>query len=212
MEACDDAKSGTCDSDAPNIGAEYEIAIFDRDGNEKRRFGGKANCFVKGFLDYIWHLVRNGGESGVPSPFRDISGTSRNSNLSLPSGMGVGGARANGGSGVITHGIVCGRSTTPVTLSDYQVGDAIGTADLDYATTMVEPPKYDGATATIEISRSIRNVGESTMSDINSIALYARGTGQSWSFMMLRDVIPTVDIDPGESMIVLYRIRFNVGS
>lgn len=215
MEVCGDVKSGTRNSDAPNIGAEYEIAIFDKDGNEKRRFGGKANCFVKGFMDYLWHLARNGVNkfNGMTqSTFVKTNGTSVTAFLGDGGGKFLGGARAISDANVIDTGIVVGRSTTPVTLGDYNVGSTISISELQYGPSTVSPLQYSGNAAMINMSRQITNGSSSVVSGISSIAVYVRGLYKDWSFMILRDVVPTFELNPGESAIVIYKLIFNGGS
>ena len=206
---------------APNIGAEYEIVVYDKDGNEKRRFGGEAKCFVKGFMDYLWHLARNGTRQSVvareSTTFKTTTGTNAtsllNSTTSAYTYGFTGGARANGSAGDVSRGIVVGRSNTPVTLADYNVGDLVGNDELLYSANVIAPLKVNGNVSTIEISRVVLNGGETTIEGISSIAVYARGTHNvNFSFMILRDVIPTVDLDPGESMAVDYRMVFNGGA
>jgi len=218
MEVCGDVKSGTRNSDAPNIGAEYEIAIFDKDGNEKRRFGGKANCFVKGFMDYLWHLAMNGvrGHDGITySTFVKTDGTSVTAFLGDWPGklsLFLGGARAISDANVIDTGIVVGRSTTPVTLGDYNVGSMISTSELQYGASVVSPLQYSGKASMINMSRQITNGSSSAVSGISSIAVYVRGLYNNWSFMILRDVVPTFELNPGESAVVIYKLIFNGGS
>jgi hypothetical protein len=217
MEVCGDVKSGTRNSDAPNIGAEYEIAIFDKDGNEKRRFGGKANCFVKGFMDYLWHLARNGVRKydGITqSTFVKTNGTSVTAFLGYRADTNpfLGGARAISDANVIDTGIVVGRSTTPVTLGDYNVGSTISISELQYGASTVSPLQYSGNAAMINMSRQITNGSSSAVSGISSIAVYVRGLSEDWSFMILRDVVPTFELNPGESAIVIYKLIFNGGS
>lgn len=213
MEVCGDVKSGTRNSDAPNIGAEYEIAIFDKDGNEKRRFGGKANCFVKGFMDYLWHLARNGTVDITESTFVKTNGTSVTDHLvKYHTSVYVGGARAISDANVIDTGIVVGRSTTPVTLGDYNVGSTISISELQYGPSIVPPLQYSGNAAMINMSRQITNGSSSAVSGISSIAVYVRGFRSDWSFMILRDVVPTFELNPGESAIVIYKLIFNGGS
>lgn len=204
----------------PNIGAEYEIVVYDKDGNEKRRFGGEAQCFVKGFMDYLWHLARNGTRQGTigreSTTFKTTTGTNATSLLSIidvsGGSSGLGGARVNGGAGDVDRGIVVGRSNTPVTLVDYNVGDLVGIDELSYSANVIAPLEFNGNVSTIGISRVVLNGGETAIEGISSIALYARGSHSgNFSFMILRDVIPTVDLDPGESMAVGYRMVFNGG-
>ena len=203
----------------PNIGAEYEIVVYDKDGNEKRRFGGEAKCFVKGFMDYLWHLARNGTRQGTigreSTTFKTTTGTNATSLLSIIDAFGysgLGGARVNGGAGDVNRGIVAGRSNTPVTLADYNVGGLIGTDELSYSENVIAPLEFNGNASTIGISRIASNLREDVVTGISSIALYARGSHSgNFSFMILRDVIPTVDLDPGESMAVGYRMVFNGG-
>ena len=202
----------------PNIGAEYEIVVYDKDGNEKRRFGGEAQCFVKGFMDYLWHLARNGTRNREvtrePTTFKATTGTNKISLLNDCDGTSgfAGGARANGKAGDVDRGIVVGRSNTPVTLVDYNVGDLVGIDELSYSANVIAPLEFNGNVSTIGISRVVLNGGETAIEGISSIAVYVRGThGVDFSFMILRDVIPTVDLDSGESMAVGYRMVFNGG-
>ncbi len=77
---------------------------------------------------------------------------------------------------------------------------------------MIAPLEFNGNASTIGISRIASNLREDVVTGISSIALYARGSHSgNFSFMILRDVIPTVDLDPGESMAVGYRMVFNGG-
>jgi hypothetical protein len=201
-------------SDAPNIGAEYDITIFDKDGNEKRRFGGEANCFVKGFMDYLQYLSRNGSGATKALSTTDTSGVARSVDQSAGSGYtGPGGVRTIAVAANTTRGIVCGRSGGPVTIRDHSVGELIGTEHLGYGASAVQPVAYSGNVATIELSRSFINTSTATVAGISSIAVYARPfLVATWSFMILRDVVPAFDLQPGEAATVVYRIVFNGGS
>lgn len=205
-------------SNAPNIGAEYEITIFDKDGNEKRRFGGEANCFVKGFMDYLYHLARNGrieSEGRRSSPFVDTNGSSANwlfFNSTFPIGGYVGGARAISDANIVDAGIVVGRSTTPVALGDYNVGSIVGTSELQYDVSTVFPIEYSGNVGVVKMSRMIVNAGSSVVSGISSVAVYVKGCRTGGTFMILRDVVPAFDLAPFESAIVSYRIVINGSS
>lgn len=220
MEVCGDVKSGTCNSDAPNIGAEYEIAIFDKDGNEKRRFGGKANCFVKGFMDYLYHLSMNGNWTNILQPyaseFVDIGGTAANRTIDFVKisydTPYVGGARAVGPENSTTSGIVVGRSAVPVAIDDYNVGSIVGTTELRYGSQTVDNIEYNGNVATIRMTRRLKNESESVVSGVSSIGLYVRGVYANWSFMILRDVVPVFEMQPGEEAAIVYKMVFNGGS
>ncbi len=208
------------DRGAPNIGAEYEIAIFDKDGNEKRRFGGKANCFVKGFMDYIWHLSRNGTNNAefamLQTGFVNTSGGTVTTLLAsvLPhNSKPNGGARAIAAENFVGNGIVFGRDATPVTLADYNVGGLVSTSELTYDACLVTPVSVNGNVMTLEVTRGVANAGSVPVTGICSIALYLRGSYvTSLYFMILRDVIPVFDLAPGESAIGIYRMIFNGGS
>ncbi len=205
---------------APNIGAEYKIVVYDEDGKERRRFGGEAKCFVKGFMTYLYHLSRNGTQTAVlpilATTFTDIGGTDRTTRLNGNDpgrDYHVGGARANGGVGDVARGIVVGRGTDPVTLEDYSVDGMVSgntlKPDLEYSANVFAPLEFDGNRADIVISRAISNNSGNAVNGISSIALYVRGTNTNFSFMVLRDVIPSVDLGPGEIVAVEYRLVFN---
>ncbi len=202
---------------APNIGAEYKIVVYDKDGKERRRFGGEAKCFVKGFMDYLYHLSRNGMHQWViawaPSPFKDVDGNTKTSLLNDTNQSTVGGARANGNAGDVARGIVVGRGTDPVTLTDHSVDGMVSgntlKSNLEYSANVFAPFELDGNRADIVVSRAISNNSGAVVAGISSIALYARGTHANFSFMILRDVIPPVDLGPGEIVAVEYRLAFN---
>jgi hypothetical protein len=217
MEACGDVKSGTCNSDAPNIGAEYEIAIFDKDGNEKRRFGGKANCFVKGFLDMIRHYMINGHVvGGNTGSYVNVDGANvsvRYDNRGGCSaywflGLYPGGWRALASDQNATSGVVVGSGGRATSPTDFSLESKHSESVISHGGVFVGDMETVGNEMRFPVYRSFTNVGEIAVT-IREIGLYLSSHGTSNIIMVLRDVVPEFDVLPGEIVIITYVIYFN---
>lgn len=197
----------------PNIGAEYEIVVRDKNGNEKHRVGGKANCFVRGFMDMLWRYSNNGYfRHGTATPIRDTTGVWRTEHMYYGAYRGgVGGLRCNAGEGDVSMGIVLGRGVLPVTLEDYTL-DFIGAGELNYGSVVISDVLYDGPVATITISRFIENVREEPVTGISEIGLCAKNIALSPSFLLIRDTFPTFSVASGDIVVATYKLVFNGGS
>jgi len=206
--AMETAKGG-----APNIGAAYEITVFDKDGKVKQVVKADAKCFVMNFLRMVRHwCLNNGHHSHNYTSFRDLSGNVVSSGgLWIDTGYNnYGSFRLDGLAGVLTKGIIVGTDATAVTEDDYKIGSIInhGTdpGQFLYDGTAVAAFTEVGNVMTLPISRIISN---NTLDAItfSEIALYGLGL---ITVMFLRDVIsPSVTIQPAESALIVYKIIMN---
>lgn len=203
----------------PNIGAAFEITVFDVDGNVRQVVADNARCFVLNFLRMIKNWMINStylsfrGDTRVRNSFVNTVG----STVSLcGSGWGSGSGTAYGTFFVTApstntaYGIVTGRGTTPVAAADYKIqtlnDHGSGVNQLSYDAVSVLSPTIVGNVLTIPVSRMVNNSGTGTV-DISEIALYLSGEGY---IMILRDLIsPTITLNPGEAALVVYKIIFN---
>lgn len=208
------------DEMTPNIGAAYEITIFDVDGNVKQVIREEAKCFVMNFLRMVKNWLSNStyasyADTSVSTNFR------RASDGSIVAGVGVQGSRpavpgsflANAGVGDVTKGIVVGTSNTPVQYDDYKLGSIIahgaGAGQIVYDGVASFVMSTVGNAVTISIPRMVNN-GNSSAITVNEIGLYAQGRS-SLTIMLLRDVISPVTLGPGETALIVYKLIFNEG-
>jgi hypothetical protein len=207
MKAAEEDAKGV----APNIGAAYEITVFDKDHKVKQVIREDAKCFVMNFLRMIRHWLSNGSHlnSIVLTDFKNLSGTIVSSS-GVRTAETIGSFRANAGVGVLTGGIIVGTDATAVTYDDYKIGSIVnhgtGTGNLAYDSGVVGPVTEVGSVMTLSVSRIVSN---STANPItfSEIALYGLG---AITVMLLRDVIsPSVTLGPGESALIAYKMIIN---
>ena len=218
------AESGS--THTPNIGAIYEITVFDTEGKVKQVVKDEAKCFVRNFLRMMRYLFRNGfvlncNNWVLPPPLyediRNLSGAIvQTSGRFLTGGSNpypfsyAGAFVADGAAGDAGKGIVMGTDATPVTNDDYKLGAIIphgtGAGQMSYDAVAFAPMSIAGNVLTIPISRMIANNTANPIT-FNEIGLYTVGGA---SMMILRDVIsPAVVINPGEATLIAYRIVLN---
>jgi hypothetical protein len=201
--AMETAKGG-----APNIGAAYEITVFDKDGKVKQVVKADAKCFVMNFLRMVRHWFFS-GYGPVTNEFMNLTGS-----LVASDGIRVkssyGSFLMNGSIGDLTKGVVVGSDATPVVSDDYKIGSIIshgsGVGQFNYDAMIVGPFTESESTMVFPVSRVISNATDSEI-PFSEIALYAQG---SIVIMLLRDVIfPSISLQPGESALIVYKIILN---
>jgi hypothetical protein len=206
----------------PNIGAAYEITVFDTEGKPRQVIKEEAKCYVMNFLRLLRHWFFNGrwppsGNSLVTTSFRNLTGSIVSSNGVLYSVtcsrdwyINWGSFLANAAIGDLTRGIIVGTGSTVVGNDDYKIETLIahgsGAGQLFYDAVAFLPLSVSGNTITIGIARMMSNNGASPV-PVNEIALYASG---AISIMILRDLVgSSVILNPGESMLVAYKLILN---
>lgn len=197
---------------APNIGAAYEITVFDKDGKVKQVIVDDAKCYVQNFLRMVrnWFLVGDG--NSIATSFVSLTGilTSATSVIFHTGPPSVGTFSANAAAGDITSGIVVGTGNVAVIADDYKLGNVIthgtGVGQLSYDAVSFLPNTISGNTITITLARMVSNATTGAVV-ISEIGLYRLGT---ISIMTLRDVIsPSVTLNSGESALIAYKQIIN---
>jgi len=203
----------------PNIGAAFEITVFDANGDVRQVVADDAKCFVLNFLRMIKNWMINStylsfrGDTRVRNSFVNTAGATVSlcgSGWGSGSGSSVGTFFVTAPSATTTHGIVTGRGVTPVAAADYKIeilnAHGTGANQLSYDAVSVLNPTVVDNVLTIPISRMINNSSTGTV-DISEIALYLSGEGY---IMVLRDLItPTITLNPGEAALIVYKIILN---
>ena len=207
---------------APNIGAAYEITVFDKDGKVKQVISEDAKCYVQNFLRMLrfWYTtggdngyVSGGGGNAVLAPFRNLTGAIVQSGGYYPAssiGLNYGSFLGDALLGDLTKGIVTGTGVVAVTADDYCMGTLIahGSAvgQMIYDASSFLPLNIVGSTITVTISRMVTNSTASAIT-FTEIGLYLKGM---ISIMVLRDIVsPSVSLNPGESALIAYRLIVN---
>jgi hypothetical protein len=200
---------------SPNIGAAYEITVFDKDGNVKQVVKDDAKCFVMNFLRIIQNLILNGRDVEYHQYWAATT-SMRNLTGEMVSTYGIsasydiyGSFLANALDGDVTKGIVVGSGNIPVTEDDYALGTIIqhgsGSNQLSYGGVAISPPSTVGSVITVTTSRMFYNTGVDAV-PVSEIGLYQKG---QITIMTLRDIISQILLNPGESMLVGYKIILN---
>jgi hypothetical protein len=204
--AMDDAKGVT-----PNIGAAYEITVFDKDGKVRQVINEDAKCYVMNFSRMIrhWFLCSGGSQNtSIYANFKNLSGSIVSSaGVAYPT---VGSFKLDGLAGILTKGIIVGTDGTAVTADDYKIGSLINNGTdagrLSYDANVIAAFTESGSTMTMPVSRLVSN-GTSNPVVFSEIALYALG---QITIMVLRDVIsPSVTLGVGESALIVYKLIIN---
>ena len=202
----------------PNIGAAYEITVFNVDGTVKQVIQEEAKCFVLNFLRLIKNLLSNGGDANytnlvVYTNFRNLAGAVVQSagylGATTPN-SGFGAFLANGASGDITRGVVVGSGSTPVTADDYKLESIIahgtGVGQLSYDMVAIQKMPPVGSTIVIAVTRIVSNNSAAPVS-FSELGIYQVGQA---AIMTLRDVIASpVVLNLGESALIAYKIIIN---
>lgn len=206
---------------SPNIGAAYEITVFDRNGNVRQVINEDAKCFVRNFMRMIKNLFYNGtpaypphygspADSRTPTNFRNLAGAIVSTRGIDPTGTSIGAFIATALAGDLTKGIVVGSGSTAVIDDDYKLGTIIthgsGAGQLVYDAESFLPLATVGNTVTITTARMVGNSSANPVV-IYEIGLYLMGL---ITIMLLRDVIsPSVTLNAGESALIAYKIIIN---
>jgi len=199
---------------SPNIGAAYEITVFDKDGKVKQVVKDDAKCYVQNFLRMIKSFMLNGRDMyqrtfPIPSNFKNLSGS-----IVLSYGISgddvVGGFLANAIAGDITKGIVVGTDLNAVIADDFKLGNIIthgnGSGNLFYDQVAFQKLPPDGSKIVIIVSRMVNNNTADPVS-FSEIGLYQLGV---ITIMTLRDVVsPAITLSSGESALIAYKLIIN---
>ena len=188
------------------VGAVLELIVTDKDGKVTGKQVLKSKSFVRQFLELLWIQAFQIPEI-APYSLKDTGNVARdicNSGLTFAS---------DGGSGVVTHGIIVGTGTTAPTINDYVIQTAIahGTeaGQLQYSTVTFGAPASDSTTSQFTITRNFANSSGGAIT-VNEIGLYVKGYKYdvTYYFMAIRDVISGgISVPNGQTLTVNYRLQ-----
>lgn len=211
------------DSMNPNIGAAFEITVFDKNGKIKRVIHEDAKCYVQNFLRMVRHWYTTGGYhsdvsgqggNAILTPFKNLSGAVVQSGgyypASNPTVLYIGSFLGDALLGDLTKGIIVGTGVAAVTADDYCMGAVIahGSAagQLVYDASAFLPLDVVGSTMTVITSRMVTNASGGVIT-FTEIGLYLKGM---ISVMVLRDIVsPSVSLNSGESALIAYKLIIN---
>ncbi len=191
------------------MGAILELIVSDKDGKVTEKRVLKSKSFVRQFLELLWIQAFQIPEV-VPYNMRDTANALQNICESCLV------FAADGGIGIITHGIVVGTGAVAPTINNYQLGTIIlhdaapPTANrLQYSAVTFGAPASDATTSQFTITRNFANASGGAIT-VNEIGLYVKGFlyNVTYYFMTIRDVIAGgIAVPNGQTLTVNYRLQ-----
>lgn len=184
----------------------YTIEIRDREGKLLKRFKRKSRSFVQQWNELI--CVHCGNKSDFS--IKDTGGTDRdidpqsNTLAIFPTASQVNG------------GIVCGRGSTAVTISDYTLetlcAEGTGTNQLQHQATVIGDAAVSGSDCSFTVTRSAINSSGAaiTVTEIGIYVIGWDGTAARY-FLGIRDVLAEgIEVPDGGAITVVYTIKVTV--
>ena len=186
------------------LGAVLELTVKDKDGKVTDHRLMRSRSFVRQFLELLWIQAYQIPEI-APYNMRDTSNALQDiceGGLSFA---------ADGGVGVVTHGIIVGTGTTAPTIDDYAIETIIahgtGAGELQYGAVTFGAPASDATTSQFTITRNFANGSGGAITG-NEVALYVKGFkyNTTYYFLTIRDVIAGgISVPDGDTLTVNYR-------
>ena len=186
------------------VGAILELTVKDKDGKVTDHRIMRSRSFVRQFLELLWIQAFQVPEV-APYSLRDTGNVLRDiceSGLIFAS---------DGGTGIVTHGIVAGTGTVTPTINDYALGTPIAhgvaAGQLQYSAVTFGAPASDATTSQFTITRNFAN-GSGASITVNEIGLYVKGYLYDVTYycMTIRDVIAGgIAVPNGQTLTVNYR-------
>jgi len=189
------------------VGAILELTVKDKDGKVTDHRIMRSKSFVRQFLELLWVQSFQIPEV-APYAVKDTAGALVDvceSSFTFA---------ADGGIGVVTHGIIVGEGTTAPTIDDYVIETLIDhdaapptVGDLQYGAVTFGAPASDATTSQFTITRNFSNASGGAIT-VNEVALYVKAylSNTTYYFMIIRDVIAGgIAVPDGETLTVNYR-------
>jgi len=191
------------------VGAILELTVKDKDGKVTDHRVMRSKSFVRQFLELLWIQTYQIPEV-APYSVRDTANALQDICESAYT------FAANGGIGVVTHGIIVGEGTTAPTIDDYHIETLIDhdaapptAGDLQYGAVTFGAPASDATTSQFTITRNFANASGGAIT-VNEVALYVKAYlyNLSYYFMTIRDVIGGgIAVPDGQTLTVNYRLQ-----
>lgn len=194
---------------------EIEIEVRDKDGKllVQRKF--QAHSWVLNFIRAIRGLMYSVANSGVET-LTDTDGNTR----AFPNLYQENSAifKIVAGAGDSSFGILVGTSDTPVSPTDYKLGDQIlhgsDTGQMLYGDTFLEEVNSSDSTYYFRIIRTFTNNSGSsiTVKEVGLAFRHKHADGSLRHYLIARDILPTPTTVPdGASLTVRYIISVALG-
>lgn len=189
------------------MGAILELTVKDKDGKVTEHRVMRSKSFVRQFLELLWIQAFQIPEV-APYNMRDTANALQDICESYST------FAADGGVGVVTHGIIVGTGSTAVTIDNYQIETLIDhdaapptAGRLQYGAVTFGAPASDATISQFTITRDFANASGGAIT-VNEIALYVKGYKfmTTYYFMIIRDVIAGgIAVPNGQTLTVNYR-------
>lgn len=186
------------------LGAELELIVSDpKTGKVTEHRIMKSHSFVRQFLEMLFIKMAESPFSAT-IPMRDTTNNLRNAYLETLVGPYI--FDVNAAATVVTYGIVIGTGAVAPTIDDFQLGNQIAHATMNYSAHAFGTPGANATTSQLTITRNFTNVSGGAIT-VNEIGLYSRGyDGSIRYFMLIRDVIAGgIAVPNGQTLTVNYR-------
>jgi len=186
------------------VGAVLELTVRDKDGKITDHRVMRSKSFVRQFLELLWIQAFQIPEV-APYNMRDTGNVLRDI---CESGFTF---AADGGIGIVTHGIIVGTGVTAPTINDYvlvtPIAHGVAAGQLQYSAVTFGAPASDATTSQFTNTRDFAN-GSGGAITVNEIALYVEAYlyAVTYYFMIIRDVIAGgISVPNGQTLTVNYR-------
>jgi len=190
---------------------EYEL--IDGNGRLLRKGKRRANSFVGNIIALLWSLMTS--KNALSNQYIGVSRTGIVDTGNTARSLTIS-TRANAGAGDHTFGICVGTGTTAVALDQYNLASPIthGTAagQLLYGITTIESLIKGTTEWLFRIIRSFSNSTDSTIT-VNEVGLFfffMYSSSLSSQFMLARDLILGLEIDPGATLTMRYVLSHSI--
>jgi len=184
----------------------YKVEVTDKDGLVIQREEGVSRSYVRQWNEIFQLQAGNVASGGV---VKDTSGVTQTNAYRTSVCF-----KCDAGIGYTLVGLRVGKSSTPVSISDYALGAPIdegtGIDQLEHQLTYFSGPSVVGSTLSFTIQRSMVNHSGATISGIREIGNYIFFTASMMSRVALgfRDVLASAfDIPDGGAITITYTLK-----
>jgi len=184
----------------------YKVEVTDKDGRIVQREDGPSRSYVRQWNEIFQLQAGNVASGGV---VKDTSGVTQTNAYRTSVCF-----KCDAGIGYTLMGLRIGKSSTPVSISDYALGspiaEGVGIDQLEHQLTYFTGPSVVGSTLSFTIQRSMVNHSGAIISGIYEIGSYISFTASMMGRFALgfRDVLASAfDIPDGGAITVTYTLK-----
>lgn len=181
----------------------YTVEVRDREGKLLKHIRRKARSFVQAYNQILYAQMAQASTTIKRTAGTDTTVGPHANSLAV-----------NAAAADYLFGIVVGRGSTAVTISDYWLQticlEGSGTNEVNYQAVSLTAPSVVGSSCSFTVTRSAINTSGATIT-IAEIGLIGKGTSTPYYFLLVRDVlVSTIDVPDGGAITVVYTIKVTV--